>query len=84
MTEKLIPLSQLPEGGKGIISELEQSAIAFQLFEMGLLPGTPVEIYKIAPLGDPMVISVSGVEITLRKSEAAVVLVKQTAEAPLN
>jgi ferrous iron transport protein A len=76
MATTVMPLSQLAEGAKGIITELEQSPIIVQLLEMGMVPGVEVEVYKIAPLGDPMVISVSGTEVTLRKNEAAVVLVQ--------
>ncbi len=76
MSSSVIPLSQIPEGGKGTITELEQSPIIVQLLEMGLIPGAQVEVYKVAPLGDPMVVSVSGTEVTLRKVEAAVVLIQ--------
>ncbi len=76
MHSSVVPLSQLTEGKKGTITELEQSPIIVQLLEMGLVPGAEVEVYKIAPLGDPMVVSVSGTEVTLRKVEAAVVLIQ--------
>jgi ferrous iron transport protein A len=75
---KVIPLSSLKEGERGTVTEMEQSAIAFQLSEMGIMPGIEIKVYKIAPLGDPMIISVNDSELTLRKSEAAVVLVEVT------
>lgn len=37
---------------------------------MGLLPGTPVTLLRVAPLGDPIEIKVRGYNLTLRKSEA--------------
>jgi Fe2+ transport system protein FeoA len=43
---------------------------------MGFLPGTEVQVYKIAPLGDPMVVTILGTEVTLRKQEAALVLIQ--------
>ena len=41
-----------------------------QLLEMGLLPGTSVEIIRSAPLGFPVEIKVRGYLLTLRKEEA--------------
>ena len=44
---------------------------------MGLLVGTPVELVRFAPLGDPVEINVRGYHLTLRKSEAEHVLVEK-------
>lgn len=41
-----------------------------RLLEMGLLPGTPLEIIRSAPLGFPIEIKVRGYLLTLRKEEA--------------
>lgn len=41
-----------------------------KLVGMGLIPGAIVEVVKIAPLGDPIVFSLNGRNITLRKKEA--------------
>lgn len=46
-----------------------------RLLEMGLLPGTRVEIVRLAPLGDPMDLRVRGFHLSVRKHEAASVLV---------
>ena len=43
---------------------------------MGLLPGTRVTLVRTAPLGDPLEIKIRGYNLTLRKSEAAHVLVE--------
>jgi ferrous iron transport protein A len=40
------------------------------LLEMGLLPGTRVEVVRYAPLGDPVEIKVRGYNLSLRKHEA--------------
>ena len=45
-------------------------ATAQRLMEMGLVGGTEVEVVKLAPLGDPMQISVLGYHLSLRKTEA--------------
>ncbi len=41
-----------------------------RILDMGLTKGTEVCIRKVAPLGDPMEITVRGYELTLRKAEA--------------
>lgn len=43
---------------------------AGRLLEMGLLPGTPIEVIRSAPLGFPLEIKIRGYLLTLRKSEA--------------
>ena len=47
-----------------------------RLMEMGLLVGTPVELVRFAPLGDPVEIKVRGYNLTLRKQEAEQIWVK--------
>jgi len=49
--------------------------------EMGILVGTPVELIRFAPLGDPVEIRVRGYHLTLRKHEAEQILV-QPAPSP--
>jgi ferrous iron transport protein A len=44
--------------------------------EMGLLVGTPVELVRFAPLGDPVEIRVRGYNLTLRKHEADQIFVR--------
>ena len=44
-----------------------------RIMDMGITKGTEVFIRKVAPLGDPMEVTVRGYELTLRKSEAACV-----------
>jgi len=41
-----------------------------RILEMGLLVGTPVELVRFAPLGDPVEIRIRGYNLSLRKHEA--------------
>lgn len=50
-----------------------------RLLEMGLLVGTPIQLVRFAPLGDPVEIKVRGYNLTLRKHEAELILVRPTA-----
>ncbi|MDD3088761.1 MAG: FeoA domain-containing protein, partial [Candidatus Omnitrophica bacterium] len=47
-----------------------------RLLDMGLTPGTEMEVLKVAPLGDPVDIKVRGYHLSLRKEEAAAVSVE--------
>jgi len=52
-----------------------------RLMELGLVPGTVVEVVRVAPLGDPLELSVRGCELSIRKSEARSVTVAPVAGA---
>jgi Fe2+ transport system protein FeoA len=51
-----------------------------RLLEMGLLVGTPVELVRYAPLGDPVEIKVRGYFLTLRKLDADQILVRSASD----
>lgn len=46
-----------------------------RILDMGLTKGAEVMVRKMAPLGDPLEITVRGYELSLRKAEAACILV---------
>ncbi len=46
-----------------------------RLMELGLTPGTRVELVGVAPLGDPIELLVRGCSLSIRRSEAAAVRV---------
>ncbi|MFH1496727.1 MAG: FeoA family protein [Verrucomicrobiota bacterium] len=76
----LLKLSELAVNQSGTIREMPKSGVAFiRLREMGLLAGTGVKLVRVAPLGDPIEIKVRGYSLTLRKSEAAEILVEPAA-----
>lgn len=47
-----------------------------RLFDMGLTPGADIIMRKVAPLGDPIEVNVRGYELTIRKSEAMLILME--------
>ena len=57
-------------GDIGIISGFTDDYLSVKLMEMGCLPGVPVRFNFKAPFGDPICISVSGYELSLRLEEA--------------
>ena len=65
-------LDRLAPGERGVIARLEcEPAIGRRLMELGLVPGTPVEMIRTAPLGDPIELAARGVHLSLRRSEAS-------------
>lgn len=66
-------LSQLKIGAIGIIKEFTDLEMSVKLMEMGCLPGETIKVERIAPFGDPIAISVSGYQLSLRKLEASTI-----------
>ena len=51
-------------------------AVKRRLMDMGLTKGTPVYVRRVAPLGDPIEITVRGYELSVRRADAELVLVE--------
>jgi ferrous iron transport protein A len=67
---EVVRLSKLPAGRKAVIKSHEDTAFRLTLMEMGCIPGEPVWVEMLAPLGDPMAISIAGYYLSLRKKDA--------------
>ena len=77
--EKL--LKDLKLGEEGIVKRVGgDGAVRRRLFDMGVTPGAPVKMRKLAPLGDPVEVTLRGYELTLRKNEAEWVFVDTVSE----
>lgn len=64
-------------GGSAVVKRLTGSgAIKRHIMDMGITKGTSLRVRKVAPLGDPLEITVRGYELSLRKSEAACIIVE--------
>lgn len=82
MQPPFTPLTDVTAGVSCTIAEIQATQDNRpRLMEMGLVPGTKIELVRFAPLGDPVEIRVRGYHLTLRKHEAAQVLVSVDAEA---
>lgn len=67
-------LDALAPGQGGVIARIDgEPAVARRLMELGLVPGTRVEIVRRAPLGDPIELSVRGIHLSLRRSEVSLI-----------
>lgn len=70
-------LDQFKIGETGLIKKVDgDGRLRRRLFDMGVTPGAKVYLRKVAPLGDPLEITIRGYELTLRKSEAELVLLE--------
>ena len=58
-----------------MISGFSDDEISVKLLEMGFLPGTAVRFNFTAPLGDPVCVSVSGYDLSLRLDEASTIMI---------
>ena len=71
-------LSELKVGKNAVILEFENDNIFLKLMEMGCIPGEPVRVDQIAPLGDPISITIAGYHLSLRIDEAEMIWVEET------
>ena len=65
-TGQTVKVSRL--GGEG--------AVRRRIMDMGITKGTEIYVRKVAPLGDPLEVTVRGYELSLRKAEAENILVE--------
>ncbi len=56
-----------------VVSVAGQSSFRRRLMELGLVPGTRVELLRVAPLGDPVELLLRGASLSIRKAEASVI-----------
>ena len=70
-------LGEAEVGSTVIITKIEgDGAYKRRIMDMGITKGTELYIRKVAPLGDPVEITVRGYELSVRKEDARCVLVK--------
>jgi ferrous iron transport protein A len=70
-------LSEVRMGSSAVIISFEQNDVFLKLMEMGCIPGEIVKVDQIAPLGDPIAITVSGYNLSLRLDEAQNIFVEE-------
>lgn len=75
---RFMNLSELQKGQSGTISSFSDEEMSVKLMEMGCLPGESVRVDYIAAFGDPMVVTVAGYQLSMRKSEAATIILTPT------
>lgn len=72
-------LADLRTGESGIILKIQISgALKRRLMDMGVVPGTDVQVGKVAPLGDPIEVRIKSYALSLRLGEARLIEVEAT------
>ncbi|AEE14185.1 iron (metal) dependent repressor, DtxR family [Thermodesulfobium narugense DSM 14796] len=69
-------LDQIDTGKTVKIVRIEDSPIKSKLLSMGTTPGTVIKVEKVAPLGNPIEVTLLGYHLTLRKDEAEKIIVE--------
>ena len=64
-------LREVPVGGKAKVVKIHgEGAVKRRIMDMGITKGVEIYVRKVAPLGDPIEITVRGYELSLRKADA--------------
>jgi ferrous iron transport protein A len=70
-------LSEIKSGKTATIRAFENDELFIKLMEMGCLPGEKITVEQIAPLKDPISVSVAGYILSLRLEEAESIIVEE-------
>ena len=70
-------LKDVKVGENAVVVRLHgEGAVKRRIMDMGLTRGTEVQVRKVAPLGDPMELTVRGYELSVRKADAEMIEVQ--------
>ena len=70
-------LREIPIGGTCKVVRLHgEGAVKRRIMDMGLTKGVEVYVRKVAPLGDPIEVTVRGYELSIRKADAEMIEVE--------
>ncbi|WP_276952287.1 FeoA family protein [Acetatifactor muris] len=70
-------LKEVKVGDRAKVVKLHgEGAVKRRIMDMGLTKGVEVQIRKVAPLGDPIEVTVRGYELSIRKADAEMVEVE--------
>ena len=70
-------LKDIKIGETAVVKRLNgEGAVKRRIMELGITKGTSVYVRKVAPLGDPIEVTVRGFELSLRKADASSIIVE--------
>ena len=70
-------LREVPVGGKAKVVRIHgEGAVRRRIMDMGITRGVEVYVRKVAPLGDPIEVTVRGYELSIRKADAEMIEVE--------
>jgi len=72
-----LTLEDLPVAAEARVGDVAgEDGVAIRLLEMGITPGTVVRVLGRAPFGDPLELQVRGYRLSIRRAEAARVMLE--------
>jgi DtxR family Mn-dependent transcriptional regulator len=78
-SEAAAMLDMIPAGQEAkVVRVVGKADIKRRLLDMGIVPGVTIRVERVAPMGDPIDVVVKGYHLSLRKAEAAAVIVEET------
>ena len=71
-------LARAQSGHRCVVLDIapEPAEIRSRLYALGIIPGSALEVLRMAPLGDPMQVKVGGSYISIRRNEAEIITVE--------
>ena len=67
-------LKDIPVGATAKVARIHgQGAVRRRIMDMGITKGVDIHVRKLAPLGDPMELTVRGYELSIRKEDAKII-----------
>lgn len=73
----MLTLKEIKTGSTVSVVKLHgEGAVKRRIMDMGITKGTSVQVRKVAPLGDPIEVTVRGYELSLRKADAEMIEVQ--------
>jgi feoA family protein len=76
--EESMTLKDLKPGQSAVVKKLiGEGAVKRRIMDMGLTKGAEIFVRKVAPLGDPLEITVRGYELSVRKADAGMIEVEE-------
>jgi ferrous iron transport protein A len=67
-------LREIPIGGSATVVKIHgEGATKRRIMDMGITKGTSISVRKVAPLGDPIQLTVRGYELSIRKADAELI-----------
>lgn len=77
MEEHMSTLKDVKVGSRVKVARLNgEGAVKRRIMDMGITKGAEVYVRKVAPLGDPIEVTVRGYELSLRKADAEMIEVQ--------
>lgn len=76
-------LDQIKPGSGGVIQAVGgEGALRRHLLDMGLTPGTKIQVRRVAPMGDPIELVLRGYVLTIRLDDAAKIVLREAPPEP--